>query len=211
MFADRLDDRIEQGLCHLGITFTENMLRDLRYYAAELERWNRRMNLVGLKDVDSIITDLIYDAFFLYQYVKESRGLVDIGSGAGILAIPLKIVVPDMRVFAVDKSLRKIQFQSHIKRILQLKDFTPIHSRVEEIDALGTECLVAKAFGAVDAILEKGGRHLRDGGRAYLLKGRSEVAPEVQGFALECSVPYRLPVSEKHYRLLVYRKEKSVS
>jgi len=198
---------LEQGLVFFGVPFDESIIHDLCFYVTELERWNRRMNLVGLKDAPSIVQKLIYDALLLYGYVKESPSVLDLGSGSGILGIPLAILNWERRVFSVDKSLRKIQFQNHIRRTLGLHGFSPLHGRIESLEPMEVESLVVKAFGSIAHILEKGGRHVRKGGRAFILKGPKEKAIEHEEFVMTDDVSYVLPSGTNPYRLLVYRKK----
>jgi 16S rRNA (guanine527-N7)-methyltransferase len=201
-----LEKIIEHGLASFDIPFNEPVLQALRLYVTELKKWNERMNLVGFKDAESIVRELLYDAFFLDNYTRESESTLDMGSGAGILAIPLKILNENMRVFSIDKSLKKIQFQRHIQRTLKLSSFIPVHTRVESLELLEVQSLVAKAFGSITDILTKGGRHIRKGGHAFLLKGKSQGLEDIDGFDLEEVIPYTLPDSTKTRILFVYRK-----
>jgi 16S rRNA (guanine527-N7)-methyltransferase len=201
-----LEKIIEHGLASFGIPFNEPVLRALHLYVTELKKWNERMNLVGLKDAESIIRELLYDAFSLDNYTRESESTLDMGSGAGILAIPLKILNEKMQVFSIDKSLKKIQFQRHIQRTLKLYNFFPIHGRIESLEPLDVQSLVAKAFGSIPDILTKGGRHIRKGGHAFLLRGKTKALEDIDGFTLEDVIPYTLPDSIKARTLFIYRK-----
>jgi 16S rRNA (guanine527-N7)-methyltransferase len=201
-----LEKIIEQGLASFDIPFNEPVLRALHLYVTELKKWNERMNLVGLKDAESIIRELLYDAYFLDNYTRESESTLDMGSGAGILAIPLKILNEKMQVFSIDKSLKKIQFQRHIQRTLKLSNFFPIHGRIESLEPLDVQSLVAKAFGSIPDILTKGGRHIRKGGHAFLLRGKIQALEDIDGFVLEDVIPYTLPDSTKARTLFIYRK-----
>ena len=201
-----LEKIIEYGLVSFDILFNEPVLKALRLYVTELKKWNERMNLVGLKDAESIVRELLYDAFFLDNYTRESESSLDMGSGAGILAIPLKVLNEKMQVFSIDKSLKKIQFQRHIQRTLKLSSFFPVHTRVESLELLEVQNLVAKAFGSITDILIKGGGHIKKGGHAFLLRGKTQAREDVDGFDLEEIIPYALPDSIKDRTLFIYRK-----
>jgi 16S rRNA (guanine527-N7)-methyltransferase len=201
-----LEKIIEHGLSSFKTPFSDSVPKALCLYVAELKKWNERMNLVGLKDAESIVRELLYDAFFLDGHVRASESTLDMGAGAGILAVPLKILNEGMRVFSIDKSLKKIQFQRHIQRTLRLTSFYPVHSRIESLEPLNVQSLVAKAFGSVTDILTKGGRHIRKGGHAFLLKGKTQGLEDVHDFTLEDIIPYTLPDSIKARILFVYRK-----
>ena len=199
-------DFVEEGLCHFGISFDEEKLENVVSYVGYLDRWNERMNLVGLKGTEAIVRSLIYDAFFLYTCIGPRQRVLEIGSGAGVVAIPLAIVDRSLAVVSVEKSLKKAQFQRHARRLLHLANLEIIHGRIEDVAPLGADILLAKAFGSASDILAKGGRHLRKGGSAMLVKGTSEKPLENEVFVLEEVRAYRLPKSQRDYQLFVYKK-----
>jgi 16S rRNA (guanine527-N7)-methyltransferase len=202
----KVEKHIREGLAHYRIECKETVLKSLLFYMEELMRWNKKVNLTGIRDMERAIQELLYDAFFLKRQIQNDHSILDLGSGAGILAIPLSIMDENADIFSIDKSLRKIQFQRHIKRALRLDRCTPIHGRAEEIASIGVDSLVVKAFGSIPEILEKGGIHIRPGGRALVLKGEKEKPVEHQGFVLEDRIGYELPVISKSYTLFIYKK-----
>ena len=203
-----LESPIREGLAHFNIDCDESGLKALIVFMEELGRWNRRVNLTGIRDMEQAVRELLYDAFFLKGYVKGDGSILDLGSGAGILAIPLSILHKKTDVFSVDKSLRKIQFQRHIRRVLHLERFTPVHGRAEELAPLDVDYLVAKAFGSIPEIMEKGGRHIVPGGLAMIVKGKKEGPADggMDGFVLNETIPYELPQVSRAYKLLIYKK-----
>ncbi len=197
---------IAEGLDHFAIPHTPLLVENLSFYMHELERWNRQVNLTARRPIDWIIRKLLYDAFFLFSIIRGPVSALDAGSGSGILAIPMVMLDERMKLVSVDRTLRKVQFQKHIKRSLHLATLTPIHGRVEDLEPLALDALLAKGLGPTRLILEKAGKHLRDEGRAYLLKGGTEEEAFIPGFSLDQMLPYRLPASPKEYRLFVYKK-----
>lgn len=203
---EALERLIEEGLTHFAIGGDPEAVRRLLSYTKELERWNHTINLVGLKRAERIVADLLYDAFFLHTRVAAGTSLLDLGSGAGVVSVPLAILNPGKRVFSVDKSLKKTEFQRHVKRLLGLGGLEIIRGRIEEVGPLRVEVLVAKAFGPTSSVLAKGGRHLAAGGSAFIVKGRGEGPSGHPGFLLEKVVPYSLPKGDKAYQLFIYKK-----
>ena len=128
------------------------------------------------------------------------------GSGAGILAIPLAILQLADKVFSVDRSAKKIQFQRHVKRSLGLERLALIQADIEKIEPLDVDILLAKAFGPLEEILKKGGGHLKEEGLAFVVKGKNEEARELAGFFCIKRETYRLPGLLKEYQLFVYKK-----
>ena len=201
-----LETIVEHGLVSFDVSFSEPVIKSLCLYITELTKWNKRINLVGLNDGESIVRELLYDAFFLHGYVKGSESALDMGSGAGVLAIPLKILNQEMKIFSVDKTLKKIQFQRHIRRTLKFNNFFPIHGRIESCEPINVQSLAAKAFGSITDILTKGGGHVRNGGHVFLLRGESQAHEGIDGFILEEVIPYTLPDSIKNRTLFIYKK-----
>ena len=203
---EKLQGLIEEGLLFFGIGHVAATADRLARYVEEVGRWNRAMNLVGLKEGERIVTDLLYDAFFLHTRVTEFKTLLDLGSGAGIVSIPLALLNPGKQIFSLDSSLKKITFQKTVKRLLGLEALKIVRGRAEEAPPLGVEAFIAKAFGPSATALLQGARHLREGGSAFLVKGARAEAPAQAGFILEKTEPYRLPRSGNAYKLFVYKK-----
>jgi len=197
---------IDGGLRHFQVRHDEQHIAHLVYYVEELEKWNRHINLVGLKSAEAVVKALLYDAFFADRFIKESRTILDLGSGSGILSIPLKILNGDVHIISVDKNMKKIQFQRHIARALDLKNFSTLHAKIEALDPMEVDVLLAKAFGGTKMIFEKGGRHIRRGGRALIMKTAKDKPANVEGFVHEETIPYTLPPSQKDLRIFIYKK-----
>jgi len=195
---------LEEGLKRFSIPYDEEILEKLCLFMSELTRWSRRMNLTGLKDPCLIIRRLLVDSFFLFGRLEGSSA-VDMGSGAGIIAVPLSLLRRGATIFSVDRTLKKIQFQRHMKRLLGLDNLIPIHGRIEEIEPLLAHLAFAKGFGSKEKALRAASRHLMEGGRLLLLKGQREKAETFPGFLLEECSDHTLS-HERSLRLLVYRK-----
>ncbi len=201
-----IENLLKQGLEHFRIRHSPQMAEELCAYMRELERWNTRVNLTARKPLAWVVQKLLYDAFFLCSMISEARSVLDMGSGSGILAVAIAILKRDMRIISVDKMLRKIQFQKHVKRTLKLENLSLIHGRIESLEPLSVDALVSKGFGSSKIILRHGGKHLKARGLAYLLKGPNEQAGSYPDFALDRVTQYRLPGNERNYQLFVYRK-----
>jgi 16S rRNA (guanine527-N7)-methyltransferase len=185
---------------------SEPTIEALSLYVAELERWNRKINLTGKQTAVQIVAELLYDAFYAYGHVRNGRPVLDIGSGAGVVSIPFAILDRSLPVISVDASTKKIQFQRHIKRVLGLDNLTLYPTRIEDLEPQHAEIVIAKAFGPTGDVLSKASRHLKSGGRVLLMKGRLEPAIHFPGFELEETINYRLPGSTKEFKLITYKK-----
>jgi 16S rRNA (guanine527-N7)-methyltransferase len=203
-----LDDVIRSGLAFCGIDGQGGDVEALCFFAREMERWNRRVNLTGLGEAKDIVSRLLYDAFRLVAEAGRARRLVDMGSGAGILAVPAAVLMKDAEVVSVDRSLRKVQFQRHIKRSLGLGNLFPVHGSIEDVAPLAADCVTAKAFGSIPSILSKAEPHLIRGGRALLPRGPNEgPPPPFENFRLIDAAPYTLPGLDRPFVMVTYEYE----
>jgi 16S rRNA (guanine527-N7)-methyltransferase len=198
--------RIEDSLAAFGVGVPSGAPEQLDEYVGMIGRWNRRVNLTGLKDPASIVRDLLCDAFLLSPRVASLDTIVDLGSGAGVLAVPLALLNRGTTVLSLDKSLRKIQFQRYVKRALGVENLVPVHGRAEEAAPLNAGGMAAKAFGTTEKILRLGAIHLRPGGGAFILKADRDAPPVCEGYELQENLRYILPQDGPARRLFIYRR-----
>ncbi len=142
----------------------------------ELLRWNQRRNLTAITDRDEVLEKHLVDSLTLLPFARQSTRLLDIGSGAGFPALPLKIVCPELEVVSVDAVGKKVDFQRHIVRTLGLQGFTAIHERVERLaDHLdyrsGFDLLTARALCSLGELVALAEPFLAPGGRLVAMKG----------------------------------------
>jgi 16S rRNA (guanine527-N7)-methyltransferase len=103
-------------------------------YLDILAVWNRKMNLTALHDEDDAIDRLILEPVVAVRFVpNDATGFLDVGSGAGSPAIPLKIAMPWMRVWMVESKVRKSAFLLEVVRQLGLEQVEVETCRFEEM------------------------------------------------------------------------------
>lgn len=92
-----------------------------------LEKWNRRINLTGSTEW-SILYALFAEAMWAAQfYADEPRSHLDIGSGAGFPALPMRILRPEMNLHLVESRSRRAVFLESVVDDLGL-DHVAIHA-----------------------------------------------------------------------------------
>lgn len=106
-------------------------------YLALLAKWNATVNLTAL-NVDPpdapAIERLIEEPVRAARFVRpEDRLVVDLGSGGGSPALPLKIACPWLRFVLVESRERKCAFLREAVRALKLPDVEVEQRRFEEL------------------------------------------------------------------------------
>lgn len=104
-------------------------------YLDEIVAWNKKFNLTGLKGKEEIRRKLYNDSLNIMKAIDLSGDIkvIDVGCGAGLPGIPLKIEYPNINITLIDSTAKKIEFVNHAINILGLKNATAICTRAEDL------------------------------------------------------------------------------
>src|SRR5712692_8576595 len=105
----------------MGISVTDSKLVQL---ARLISEWP---GLVGRPDLG-----LVMDSLVLLDHLGTASRLVDVGSGAGLPGLPLKIEQPELKVTLIEADQRKAAFLVQACGILGLSDGEVVAMRAEE-------------------------------------------------------------------------------
>jgi 16S rRNA (guanine527-N7)-methyltransferase len=202
---------IERASREAGLPVAEAEIQALAIFAAELRKWNRTVNLTAITGDDEIAAKHFMDSRIVAEQVRNSERVLDIGSGAGIPGIPLKIFKPTVQVVSVDAVGKKILFQRHAARLLGLEGFEAVHARVESLHSARArwfDVITSRAFSRLEQFIGLAHPLLAPGGRMIAMKGAAaadEIASAVdplreRGYEITGNYPYSLPfgMGERH-------------
>jgi len=154
----------------------------LQKFNAELIKANRRMNLTAHKTEEESWKENILDSLLFLGEFPETAKVLDIGSGCGCPAVPLKIALPGLDITMTDSVLKKVQFLSRIVLELGLLGIQAVHTRIEDFKERGFDIVTARAVAPLPTLLEYSLPFLRVGGRLFAFKG-SKVQQEIDASA----------------------------
>src|ERR1700674_3493687 len=77
--------------------------------------------------------DLIEDCLVLVNYLGDARTVVDVGSGAGLPGLPLKIARPELELTLIESDQDKAAFLVHACATLGLGGVVVVARRAEEV------------------------------------------------------------------------------
>lgn len=138
MSQKRLRERILRRAKVAAVELSPETLEGLEVYFSELGKWNRRINLTALEvsadGSDEAVDRLLIEPLVAARAVPPTAARVlDVGSGGGSPAIPLKLARPDVQLTMVEVKVRKSVFLRQASRLLKLSNTTVETSRFEEL------------------------------------------------------------------------------
>lgn len=123
----------------MGIELDDNQLRQFEAYMNMVIEKNKVMNLTAITEPEEFSLIHFADSLSLIPAVsaaapltKENASVIDVGTGAGFPAIPLKIAFPNMKLTLLDSLNKRVTFLDSVVEELELKKVTTIHARAEE-------------------------------------------------------------------------------
>lgn len=187
-------------------------------YAKFLAEENANFNLTAL---DENQTQLKHFADSLsvaaLELLPQGAYVCDIGSGAGLPAIPLKIARPDLNFTLIDAVEKKTRFLVALAKLLKITDGLEVkHCRAEQEATVNRnfyDAVTARAVAPLNTLLEYALPLLKQGGIFVAFKGpnfeeeiiSAENAAALVGAKLTKTIVYSLEQPNDR-SLLVYEK-----
>jgi 16S rRNA (guanine527-N7)-methyltransferase len=131
-----------EELSKLSCHSSRERIDALTTYVNLVLKWNRHMNLVGPRDWKRIVHELIVDSLYLAKFlpslnIQLNDQILDIGSGAGIPGIPLRILWKTGQYVMIEPNEKRAVFLrvvlSHLRldntsvEAVHLQDLFPEH------------------------------------------------------------------------------------
>ena len=166
-------DLLQEGAAALNLPLSPACLDQFRFYLTELQRWNARVNLTGLRTDRDIIVKGFLDSLAVLPFLEPLDSLADLGSGAGFPGLPLAIVQPQRQFTLIDATAKKIRFVTHAVRVLGLSNVQACNQRVESlVDGAPFDTLLARAVTSLPALAQLASPLSRSGTRLIAYKGQ---------------------------------------
>ena len=128
--------------------------------------------LLGPREASRVWTRHVLNSAALAQFVPANARVLDIGSGAGLPGIPLKLARPDLAVTLLEPMARRVAFLDEVVRALSL-DVVVQRGRAEDVSPASVDVVVARAVAPLGKLASLALPLLRPGGLLLALKGES--------------------------------------
>ena len=156
-------------------------LEKLDKYAELIYFENKKYNLTGLKNIKDIKNVLISESISAINYANinltDSIKIIDIGTGAGIPGIPLKIIKDDVSLTLVDSNNKKCDFLEMVLTKLKIKT-NVVCARIEDLAHNNNhrekyDLCISRALSKISILHEFALPFLKLSGEALHIKGKN--------------------------------------
>lgn len=219
-------------------TLTKSQVEQLNNFELLFKTYNSHTNLMSQNDIKVLFEKHIYDSIALSLFFSKYKELntlettkktneqikiLDVGTGGGFPSIPLSIIYPEIKIYALDSIAKKIGFIELVAKELRLSNILPICKRVENLqttDRNSFDIVTSRAVASLNVLLEYTIPFVKPNAYfvAYKARNASQELLNAQNAMniLNCkfidSINYELPLDEDFTReLLVFKKTKATS
>ena len=221
--AALLEPFLEQSL-------PQSQLDQISIYIDLLLRWNARINLTAIRNPDEIVTRHFGESLFLARHlfptktevpgpfqIKEEvqskfrlgggARAIDIGSGAGFPALPLKIWDPSLDLTLIESNHKKAAFLNEAARELTFTNINVIADRAENItahqDFPKADLVTFRAVEHFETVLQQAPLFLAPQGKLALLIGSAQAPLPTARSVVNVKWNNPIPIPQSHSRILL--------
>jgi 16S rRNA (guanine(527)-N(7))-methyltransferase RsmG len=196
-----------------GIALDSAQLEKLWRYHQMLRRANATLNLTRIHNFENMVLKHYVDSLLVLEHLELPSPLIDMGSGAGLPGIPLKIARPEIAMILAEPRGARAAFLRDVCETLELKEID-IYAHKLGPDFPGqTGGVISRAVGSIPETLTRVAACLPPGGQMIFMKGPrcdDELAEAAQShshlFHLTADHAYTIAGTSHERRLVVYER-----
>jgi 16S rRNA (guanine527-N7)-methyltransferase len=219
-------DIINAACLNEGIEFDKDKYEKLMKYKELLKEWNEKINLTAITEDEEIVKKHFIDSIkaFRFQNLKDAKKIIDVGTGAGLPGLPIKIVKPEIEVVLLDSLNKRVNFLNEVISNLKLTNISAVHGRAEDFAREarfreGFDIVVSRAVANMAVLSELCIPYVKRNGYFVALKGpaveeeikEGNKAIETLGGKLQEIINVEVEGTELKHNLVVIKKVKETS
>ena len=160
-----------------GFIISQNQLDLFEEYYKLLTVYNEKFNITAITDKKEVYIKHFIDSLFGAKFINGN--FLDVGSGGGFPAIPLKIFKPELSATLLDATGKKCDFLREVVKQLKLDKVNVVLGRAEELahdKALREkfDYVTARAVAGLPVLTEYCLPFVKVGGKFVAYKGDAE-------------------------------------
>lgn len=154
-------------------------------YLKLLRNSPKRVVLMSPKEnIELLYKKHIEEAKLYLPYIKTSKTVLDLGSGAGFPGIPLAVILRETHFYLLDKKKVHCDFLNNVKHTLNLSNVSIVNMEASLLRRTNLifDAVVARAVNRIDVILSWIGKNLKENGTVLLGK-KKEIKQELNSIS----------------------------
>ncbi len=196
-----------------GIRLPEPALDLLWAYHSLIREHNPELNLTRVRNFRRMVLLLYADALLPADLLELPSPLLDLGTGAGMPGIPLKIYRPRLEVLLAESRARRVAFLETAIARLGLEGIRVVPGRLTAAFETPVQGVITRAVEPIVDTLARIAGCLAQGGLAIFMKGphgEAEIDAARRRFAEQYAPvedrAYTIPGTSHARRLIVFRR-----
>ena len=197
---------VAASLVSLGFSLPGNAVAGIRTYLELLMKWNKAMNLVGAPTWQTALEDLVLDSLHLSAFlsvlnIPEHPECWDIGAGAGIPGIPLRLVWQNGAYTMIEVREKRVLFMRTALATLRLPRTSVFGGRAETFfeKAGAADVILSRAFMPWEKMLSFVERHVAASGRVIFLTLAAPPECVPSGWQVERDYAYKSGKKQRRF------------
>lgn len=194
----------------------DEVIERLAKYVELWRKWNEKLRLTSKMTEDEFLKTQLGTSLLLWRLFEEPGSYLDVGSGAGLPAIPLSLFLRDKTVL-VESNYKKAAFLSVCKRELKISWLDVYNERIEEAREIKKlvpfRYVTARAVASIKNILNWTSDFIGDDTSFILPKGDKAKAELEKARQIMSSLglgakveKLSSPFSDRPYQVIVLKK-----
>lgn len=187
-----------------GVSLSTEKIFNLAEFYEIIGKHNEILHLVAPAPVETFVVRHVLESLYAEQFLPKDAKFADLGTGAGLPAVPLLIARKDLRGFLIESKLRKARFLDEVLAECKLQDRAEVLDRqFGELDKPAVDYVLCRALDKFAQKLPKILKWSEHCSRLFFGGNALCAALEKTGVKFETKL---LPLSEQRF-LFILRKE----
>lgn len=198
-----------------GLRLNEKQYSQLWLYHTMLREKNAEYDLTRIYQFDNMVQKHYIDCVLVVKLLQPDlpSPILDIGTGAGLPGIPLKIACPRTTFILSEGRHRRIRFLKEVVEALGLKGIEIHEGKIYPSFSRPVQGVITRALEAIPRTLGRVRNCLLPGGKAIFMKGphcddelKEAFETLRKEYGLLQDTRYNLPHTAHRRRLIVFEK-----
>ena len=195
----------------LNLNANESCLNAMHAYLELLLKWNNKINLTGASNWQEALSNLIADSFYLADFLNKLNFLPpdpqvwDLGAGAGLPGIPLRIIWQKGDYHLVESRDKRAMFLQIALLHLKLSNTFAHASRAEHFmpqqknKGLPANCIISRAFMPWRELTNFVQPYLAPKGILLLMQNGESFTEQIPGWLVLSQHSYQSPSGARQF------------